>query len=139
MYATESFGGRIDIIHTDMGVIHDPPISNRLLLVRQFRFIAELLQECRAPYRDLLRQVAAWEIESIAFCTISYSLIKRFVIPAHEPESTKNGTTTSNYGPVHHGFRLKTCRMDGDAINQNSGEIHPVLPGSGLIQTAASW
>jgi hypothetical protein len=37
----------------------------------------------------------------------------RLVIPAYEPESTKNEATNSNHASIYHRFRLKTCRNDG--------------------------
>ncbi len=51
------------------------------------------------------------------------SLKNRLVIPAHEPESTKNGANISNQASIYRRFRLKSCRNDGGVISIQKNSI----------------
>ncbi len=59
----------------------------------------------------------------LLFVMIRITLKSRVVIPAYEPESTKNEATNSNHVGIYHRFRLKTCRNDDGVISIQKNSI----------------
>ena len=64
------------------------------------------------------------DVSNLAMSTVFYSGQQWAQEPIRRTaESTKNGATISNHAPVHHRFRLKTCRNDGAVIDRQKNSI----------------